>query len=414
MDYICELLIEALKNIFNCEHKEPTSPIEILRQLMSEKRLVKSLMKELIVPLLVYAEKFKDNQKSKVGDQCIMLLRSENCMTNEEIIWESLTYFFEENMYGNLIQAIKVIKCYIKQFGSFESNLKNIQPLFETILQSMHGLGKEQLSASMELADTLVTRFEDEEDCDLSRSVLAYHAFFTGSCRGDEGILITDFKVAAELAVVLEKFIKSSPDYEWLDCLDISNSSAVIIKQSEDLCDETSQIDELHLLQIQCLLKLLSNGTERVVERITQNMDMKAIMSQLWDTLVSEQFYVQAVDLIIQFEGIDHDTFISVIDSKINYAPEDNISDYLKNINNFILFWKTASAKSLEKFQMMFVKGDAVRILIKHLGHNLPEISHKAGQWLIEVLQELECILRPIFLDLVKSVGRFEKQKTFI
>ena len=411
MEYICELLIEALKNIFNSEHKDPTSPIAILQQLISEDRLARSLMKELVVPLLVYAEKFKDNPQSKVCDRCIVLLRSENCMANEGLIWEALTYFFEENMYGNLVQAIKVIKCYIKQFGSFASNLRNIQPLFETILQSMHGLGKEQLSAAMELADTLVNRFADEEDCDLSKAVLAYHAFFTGSCRDEEGISIAEFRVAAQLAVVLEKFVKHSPDYEWLDCLNIENSGAVSVKQMEEADENAFQMDELKIVQIQCLVELMSSGTEAVVEWIKNNMDMGKVISQLWDILDSEQFYLQAVDLIIDFESIDHDTFISVIDSKINYIQDDNISNYLKNINNFILFWKTASAKSLEKFQTIFQKGDAVRTLIKHLGHNLPEISHKAGQWLIEVLQELDCILRPIFLDLVKSVGRFHKQK---
>ena len=43
--------------------------------------------------------------------------------------------------------------------------------------------------------------------------------------------------------------------------------------------------------------------------------------------------------------------------------------------------------------------------MIQHLEFEFPEVSHKAGQWLIECLQELDCILAPIFNRLLINVN---------
>ena len=118
---VCELLIEAMKNIFSIESINITDPIRILEFLLQKDSIVINLIKELIVPLLILTRKIKDTQQSQVYSECIKLLRTEQCISNDEFIWQALTYLYEENLHGNLVQAIKIIKYYFKSFGSMTS-----------------------------------------------------------------------------------------------------------------------------------------------------------------------------------------------------------------------------------------------------------------------------------------------------
>ena len=418
LDNACELLIEAMKNIFNSDCNKPTDPIEILEQLLSREEIIISLMKELMVPLLIYAEKFKDDQQTLVLSKCITLLRRDLILKHDNLIWEALAFFFEENLYGNLIQAIKVIKFYFNSFSSFTSNLDYTRPLFESILLNLHNLGSEQLLAALELALTMVARFEPINEKSLSHSVKVYQQFFVQYCRED-GNDFDSFLIAAKIAVIVEKFVNDNLDFEWIECLE---DFTKIYDDSNDSCVENTSSWKFSLIRIDCLIELLKKGSSNVQKRIQQSDVMITIVNELWDCLSSEEHHQRAVDLLIEFEKVSHDNFTSVIESKLAYSkligddslgyPLKDILDYenqidkcLYNINIFTLFWKTTSLKSIEILQSMFSKGEVIRVLIQHLDLDLPEISHKAGQWLIEILPELGCVLKPIFNELLENVN---------
>ena len=86
LNNVSEFLIEAMKSIFNSENKKFTDPVDILQQLLQQDLLVINLMREVMVPLLIYAEKFKDDKEPLVLTKCISLLKSEQCASHDDLI----------------------------------------------------------------------------------------------------------------------------------------------------------------------------------------------------------------------------------------------------------------------------------------------------------------------------------------
>jgi Dopey, N-terminal len=404
IEYGCELLIEAMKSILNTEHSKPTDPIQILQQLFLEKYLAENLIRELIVPMLIHAEKYKDDKESNVLSKCISLLRSDECLACDYLILEALNYFFEENINSDFMQAVKVIRFYFTYFPSFNINIESIKQLFISILLSMHNLGQQQLSATLSLAHSMSKRFENHQETDITRAVKTYQEFFVQFCR-EEGVEITDFKVAANLVVSLEKFSGHNFEYEWLDCLkDFTEKSAYMI--SADSNSHFALEYDLPIIKIQCIIRLLKSGTDRIKNKIQGELVMIDMIEKLWEILDSPQYYELAVELLLELEKVSHENFVSVILSKISCKEEAEIESCLYNIKIFILFWKTARVKSYEDFQQIFRQGEILNVLIQHLDLDLPEVSYKTGQWLIEALPDLACVLSPTFNELLSNLNQ--------
>ena len=218
-------------------------------------------------------------------------------------------------MYGDLIQAIKVIKFYFNSFGSFSSQIDSIQPIFENILITMHDLGQQQLAASLDLALTMIARFENSqklEEINISNGVKNFQIFFVQLCNEDT-IDISIFEVAARLVVILEKFARFNSDTEWLECLKSFNEKASFFNVSGTFIESDPKYDFL-LIKIECLIKLAKKGNSDIQEKIEGHM--KDIMEALWTVLQSEYHFDSSVELILQFEKLSHSDFVSVIDTQ--------------------------------------------------------------------------------------------------
>lgn len=396
--YLTELLIEALKDMMIGDKYSKSEPITVYEYLLEKNQLVEPLMKELSVPLLLYTDKLKEDKS--VLDKCIQLLKSKPSSENEQLIGDSLNYYFEENLHGDLGQSISIISLY---FTSISSNIEFVQPLFENILSNLHNLGQNQLTQTLALATEMISRFECCEKVDLGEAVKSFQEFFIVLAR-EELINIKHYKKAARLAVSLSPFSQNDCNLEWLSCLTTqvseSQSSFTAELNSSYMLNDT----ELLIINSECLVNLFRRTSGKELKYLIKNKIHKLLINRLWDTMHNKKYYKKIVRLLIELEKFDHDQFTNCIKKKLIFNKKDEKKGLIANIKNLIMFWKFVSDKHLEDLPRIFGKREIINQMIEHLNSDTSEISFNAIQWLMTAIENLDYVLNPIFMEISRNI----------
>ena len=394
LSVLSELLIEAMKEMMSSERFHKDEPIIIYKVLLEKNQLADPLMRELSVPLLMYTEEKKEDPL--ILDKCISLLKAQNSVEREELIWNSLTYFFEENLHSDLGKSINIIS----QYFEISSNIEYVQSLFENILINLHNLSNKELKNTIELAIRMLPRFESQENIDLKEAVRSYYEFFI-SLASQDNCEIENFRKASLLAVQLHKY--SENELDWLKQLtNISKSSSISL--SEDMTSSILINDhDFFIVKCQAIIELYKNGAGYVKDFLQTGKVLKRLIKKLWDVIQYKDFSKECARLLIQVEQIDSQLFVHTIKHKLD--PNENFEKHLiANIQTLVLFWNLVSKYFIENLANIYGNRVIANEMVNHLDSLSPLVRYHAVKWLDTVLSNLGFIIEPILSELLSNI----------
>jgi hypothetical protein len=395
---LLEIMVPALNNIFGIHpamKEEAIVPLKILEPLLEQEVLVEKLLMEISVTVLGYVERYKDDKElsKEIMHRCITPFSQ---LGEKRVgIWNALNNFLIEQLHGEALKALQIIKFYLDAFPLELQEAEYCKMVLNELLTYLHDLTQQTLTSGLQLARIIVKRLSEVDVKDLGEAVSTFHQFFVTMCRARDSAEqnLEDFKLAATLCIELEKLDNSLGDTEWVSCLiDLSRDARV----------------DIALVSIECLLIMIKSPDEypnirQILTDRELEEDIQEIMLRLW-TLLEDDYRSKAIEMAVMLHQNNPRIFTGTI---LNALNASGIDEQATSIKRFTALWKIIKLTEPEALSKIFVEGECIFAILDKLEHKTPLIRHNTREWLMASLSQFDVVLDPLFEALVPKKLRF-------
>jgi hypothetical protein len=386
------LLTDSLKKIFRTSntHDNLLVSLEILEEILGKEINNDDLLEGISVDIIIYTRKL---QYYKVFEDQILGRCQKIFIQYSLSVWKSLHDFVLNNLKYDTNEVIITLEFYLKNFPADKSEVIQLVPILEVIIDMLDHLQPETLMQTFNLAQILSNRLSSVTGLYLNTQISSLHRFFIKLCK--TGTSSEILKNAATLCFELQRFVSDEVDIEWL-------SPLISIANDGDL--------ELSLAAIECITIILNSKNKvsyRIQEKVRTQRDLCTILiKKLW-RLIDNPESKSIIEGCIMLHSVFPSLFlVTLADSLVS----GSLVDKAENIRRFTMFWKITHENYPSSLSKIFTTGEGIFNMLDYLDDEKPLIRHCSREWLLQALPQFACIIDPLLEILLLPITKLEGQ----